>query len=244
MGLPPWLLVVTLLQYCALYITHSSAQQQGHEPQYPDNTIGDEERKQMCAFFAGGRAEIPLQGDWQKQGLCTTETTMHWLDVAARNCISCQTGRNVCKKPPVLLFHQFLDSLHPTLWRANLLSAQSVLVRVLKLSVTRACSTLRIRPHQVTQDLRRTRFIMWVLDFKDLTGQPEVKDFFDRFRAHVQLRRIRWRELTAGTPFEGHPYFGNLQVLRQTLTRAAIGDLLRLLLVHRYGGAWVRDECG
>lgn len=91
--------------------------------------VGIEERKQLCAHFAGGLAEIPEQGDWQKMGLCTTELTMKWLEVAARNCISCQTGRDVCKKPPILIFHQYLDKLHPTLWRANLLSVQSVLVR-------------------------------------------------------------------------------------------------------------------
>ncbi len=80
---------------------------------------------------------------------------------------------------------------------------------------------------------------MWVLDFKDLTSQPEVEAFFDRFRAHVQLRRIRWGHLTSGTLFAGHPYFGDLQKLWQTLPRAAVGDLLRLLLLHRYGGVWV-----
>ncbi len=124
-----WFLAAILLHTIVIYIASTSAQQQ-QQNQNLDKPIDDATRTKMCAFFAGGRAEIPEQGDWQKQGLCTTNTTMHWLDVAARSCISCQTGRNVCKKPPMLLFHQFLDTVHPTLWHANLLSAQSVLVRV------------------------------------------------------------------------------------------------------------------
>ena len=98
---------------------------------YPEigDGISKEQRQQLCAHFAGGLAEIPNQNNWQNLSLCTSQETMRWLEVAARNCISCQTGRNVCERPPLLLFHQYLDALHPKLWRANLLSMQSVLVR-------------------------------------------------------------------------------------------------------------------
>lgn len=81
---------------------------------------------------------------------------------------------------------------------------------------------------------------MWVNEFEDLTSNANVKAFFKNFHPYVQLRRMRWNDLVAGTPFENHPYFGDLPLLRKTLTRAAIGDLLRLLLAHRFGGAWVR----
>lgn len=117
-----------------------------------DNGISKEERAQLCAHFLGGLKEIPEQGSWQKLGLCTEPESMHWFDVAKRNCISCQTGRNVCKKPPKLLFHQYLDALHPTLWRANLLSAQSVLVRCcMRLRVTDVCVTQRSRKTSSTR---------------------------------------------------------------------------------------------
>lgn len=107
---------------------------------------------------------------------------------------------------------------------------------------------------------------MWVHEFQDLTSNPEVAQFFNNFRPYVQLRRIKWAELISGTPFENHSYFGNLPLvrlhprfqwwcqqccatvahiyitiqLRKTLPRAGIGDLLRLLLGRRFGGAWVR----
>lgn len=123
--LPVAILVVLLsiqhIDHCPFHVSAAPPGNSG-------NAISKEERQRLCAHFAGGLAEIPQQGTWQNLGLCTTPDTMHWLDVAARNCISCQTGRNVCKKPPMLLFHQYLDALHPTLWRANLLSLQSVLV--------------------------------------------------------------------------------------------------------------------
>ena len=92
----------------------------------------------------------------------------------------------------------------------------------------------------MTQDLNRTRFIMWVNDFSDLTSNPDVKAFFDNFHPYVQLRRIKWEQLIADTPFEHHSYFGNFSLLRETLHRACVSDLLRLLLVYHFGGVWVR----
>ena len=81
---------------------------------------------------------------------------------------------------------------------------------------------------------------MWVNEFDDLVSNPEVKAFMKNFRPHIQLRRIQWDRLIAGTPFDNHPYFANLTLLRQTLTRSGVGNLLRLLLTNRYGGVWVR----
>ena len=92
----------------------------------------------------------------------------------------------------------------------------------------------------MTQDLNHTRFIMWVNEFDDLVSNPEVKAFMKNFQPYIQLRRMRWDGLISGTPFENHPYFANLPLLRQTLTRSGVGNLVRLLLTNRYGGVWVR----
>jgi hypothetical protein len=91
--------------------------------------LTDEQRRSVCDHFALGNKDIPEQGDWQGLGLCTTSQTMEQLQLADRLCKSCFDGKDVCKEPPTLIFHQFLDALHEHNWKANLLSMQSVLVR-------------------------------------------------------------------------------------------------------------------
>lgn len=95
---------------------------------------------------------------------------------------------------------------------------------------------------QATQDLNHTRFIMWVNEFEDLTNNAEVGTFMKNFQPYVQLRRVRWNKLITNTPFDNHPYFSNLPVLQQTLPKAAVADLLRLLLGYKFGGVWVRSR--
>lgn len=51
-----------------------------------------------------------------------------WLKRARSNCYSCITGANVCTNPPTMLYHQYLEYLHPERWEGNMLSVKAYLM--------------------------------------------------------------------------------------------------------------------
>lgn len=51
-----------------------------------------------------------------------------WLQAASSSCYSCLDGSNICSNPPFVLYHMFLDQLHPQLWAGNLASLQLYLM--------------------------------------------------------------------------------------------------------------------
>jgi hypothetical protein len=61
---------------------------------------------------------------WGKQRLCDTRELLKQLEAADRACNSCLDGADICAQPPRVLFHTYLEGLHPDNWQANLLSIQ------------------------------------------------------------------------------------------------------------------------
>ena len=63
----------------------------------------------------------------------------------------------MCKNPPVLVFHAYLDGLHPRDWRASLAFLKAFLL---------------------SQDLRKTRLLLCVTDADEVLQHPQAADFF------------------------------------------------------------------
>jgi hypothetical protein len=47
------------------------------------------------------------------------------------------TGANVCKEPPTVLYHQYLNRLHPKLWEGTLLTLKAFLMTQVRTQVLR-----------------------------------------------------------------------------------------------------------
>lgn len=51
------------------------------------------------------------------------------------------------------------------------------------------------------------------------------------------MRPFDYASLAAGTPFEGHPFFGNESMLHAHMPHpAAFSDLGRILILNKHGG--------
>lgn len=210
--------VFLALLVCATCRAQQQQQQQQFEP------LNKVERAEVCDFFTRGDKDVKAlqRGNWgNNEGLCTQPHTLEMFSTAARICESCQDGKDVCKRKPPLLFHSYLDKLHETRWKANLLCLKSYLM---------------------TQDLSTTRYIMWVPSYDVLLSNPEVREFFRAFQKNIRLRQVRWDRLIANTPFAGHPFFSDEQKLLTSLHKAVYADLLRLLALHKLGGVWVDND--
>jgi len=68
---------------------------------------------------------------WGPYDQCDMNKHPSWQDLLKQtrsNCYSCITGANVCSEPPTMLYHQYLEYLHPTHWEGNLLSMKVFLM--------------------------------------------------------------------------------------------------------------------
>lgn len=65
---------------------------------------------------------------WGPYDQCDMNKPQDWLKRARSSCYSCITGANVCVSPPTMLFHQYLEYLHPERWEGNMLSVKSFLM--------------------------------------------------------------------------------------------------------------------
>jgi hypothetical protein len=79
-----------------------------------------------------GAANVRHEKRWGQHRMCNTPAFDAALTAAHAHCVSCLTGANVCNPSssaaPAILYHQFLDTLHPTLPQGNLLSIKAYLM--------------------------------------------------------------------------------------------------------------------
>lgn len=83
-----------------------------------------------------------------------------------------------------------------------------------------------------TQYLPRSRLILW--SNGDLSSNPIVRKYLDLFPDSFLLGIVDIPELARGTPMEGHRFL-NLEDKKAWVD----GDLVRLLVIWTYGGAWI-----
>ena len=67
-------------------------------------------------------------GGWKPKETCDKAIPGKLLFDLGTNCYSCLTGKNVCTDPPKILYHQYLDRVHPQNWEGNLLSMKAYLM--------------------------------------------------------------------------------------------------------------------
>lgn len=81
-----------------------------------------------CRFL---RINDPKNGNehsWGPYSLCM-EQTNEWYTRSRSNCYSClYPDVNVCRNPPTVYYHQYLESLHPERWEGNLLAMKAFLM--------------------------------------------------------------------------------------------------------------------
>lgn len=83
-----------------------------------------------------------------------------------------------------------------------------------------------------TQNMDNSKLILW--SNGDLSSNPIIQSWLARYPEAFELRKVYLRELARGTALQDSPY------LKTRDEKAWVdGDLLRLLLLWNFGGAWV-----
>ena len=93
-----------------------------------------------------------------------------------------------------------------------------------------------------TQDLARSKLIFWLLDREPDTKEQLVAKYQSirvNGQAVIEFRFANTTAMSMGTCLEGRPQLWHPPGAIQPLTKS---DLLRLLLLHKYGGAWVDTD--
>lgn len=81
-----------------------------------------------CAFLRSNNPTSSNELAWGPYNLCM-EQTNDWYQRSRSNCYSClHPERNVCRDPPMISYHQYLESLHPQRWEGNLLAMKAFLL--------------------------------------------------------------------------------------------------------------------
>ena len=92
-----------------------------------------------------------------------------------------------------------------------------------------------------SQDLSRTRLILWA-DNPATIVNSDTRPFFTAFSENIIVRRFDYAAEVVGTPLGGHAYFGSAAAIKASLPAergmAVFSDLVRYLLLHKYGGLW------
>ena len=89
-----------------------------------------------------------------------------------------------------------------------------------------------LKSYFATQDIQRSKLILW--SNGDLSGNQVLQTWLKRFPDAFELRIVDIKDLSRGTELEGSP------MLQLNDKKAWVdGDLIRLLLLWRYGGVWV-----
>ncbi|KAI8469040.1 MAG: hypothetical protein J3K34DRAFT_425270 [Monoraphidium minutum] len=174
----------------------------------------------FCRYLRTGASNVHHEVGWGHFGdLCRRDHPKKFLALADSLCYSCITGEYVCgDKAPTIQFHMYMDRLHPKLWRRNLVGLQSYLM---------------------TQDLDRSHMTLWTHNVSVMVTDKTAA-FFDEWRDHITVKAFDYEAEIKGTPFEGDPFLGNLTTLKKAMfAPATFTDVVRLLILHNYGGAWV-----
>lgn len=74
-----------------------------------------------------------------------------------------------------------------------------------------------------------------------MVEQHPANKFFKAFARYVHVRQLPpWTELVEGSPLQGDPFWSNHTAVKKNIfTVAGYADILRLVLLHKYGGMWV-----
>lgn len=77
-----------------------------------------------------------------------------------------------------------------------------------------------------------------------MVQQHPANAFFKSFARYLRVRELPpWTGLIAGSPLEGHPFWGSYATVRKNIfTVAGFTDVLRLVLLRKYGGMWVDTD--
>ncbi|KZO94234.1 glycosyltransferase family 32 protein [Calocera viscosa TUFC12733] len=117
--------------------------------------------------------------------------------------------------------HYIEQTTYHMYWRADLLSFGERQVWTL-------------RSFFATQDVSRSLLILW--SNGDLSRNPAIAGFMQRYPENFQVRMVDIEELARGTPLDG----SDMLASAANDQRAWVdGDLVRLLVVWYYGGVWV-----
>ena len=160
-----------------------------------------------------------MWGPYQLWGCDALGDMQHWEQAAASNCYDCATNSLVCgRNSPELLVHAFISSFPKISWQQYLLPVQSFLM---------------------TQNLKKARMVVWTED--GLDPDHPASAFFKTFSKYVHVKRLPpWPKFVDGTPLKGHPFWGNGQTVKTLIhTPTGYANVVRLLLLARYGGLWV-----
>jgi hypothetical protein len=70
-----------------------------------------------------------------------------------------------------------------------------------------------------------------------------VRAFLHTWRSVIQVRQFDYDAELRGTPWAGHPFFGNHSAVRAAMRApATYSDLVRMLLLHNHGGLWLDND--
>lgn len=92
---------------------------------------------------------------------CGDAHRMEWWKSTTDLCWTCgdaqPKGADVCRNPPLQVFHTLLDTAFPRAWHSNLLAIKAFLL---------------------TQDLRHARMVLWVTDVDGVQLNAEAAQLF------------------------------------------------------------------
>lgn len=88
------------------------------------------------------------------------------------------------------------------------------------------------------QDLHHSKMYLWVGEY-DRVYNDKTAPFLDAFKQYIEIRTFDYSSEIVGTPFAGDAFFGNGSLVRQHIPAlGAFSDVVRILLLHNYGGEW------
>eukprot|EP00041_Stephanoeca_diplocostata_P023288 m.569385 g.569385 ORF g.569385 m.569385 type:complete len:655 (-) comp22259_c0_seq1:642-2606(-) len=90
-----------------------------------------------------------------------------------------------------------------------------------------------------TQDISRSQLIFWLMDREPDASDPLIAKYTSSSNGAVQFRYADVAKLTENTCVAQHPEMWNSPGEIQPQTKS---DLLRLVLLHKYGGVWVDTD--
>lgn len=80
----------------------------------------------------------------------------------------------------------------------------------------------------MTQDLSRSKLVLWVLD-QQLVYNKITASFFSAFSDFIVLKRFVYQEQVKGTVWEQDRFFGNASLVKKWVTKApSYANLVRL----------------
>ncbi|KAG2442766.1 hypothetical protein HXX76_002846 [Chlamydomonas incerta] len=181
----------------------------------------EEEVKDVCSFYAAGRANIHDPWHWGPYHICDTSALPRWLEAAAANCFDCAKRRPVCgHAAPQLHFHAYFLKWSEH-WKYDLQMYQAFLL---------------------TQNLHKARLSVWVDNVTAALEHP-AGQFLQKYSEFISVREVVWEHAVAGTPLQGHPFWRDGALVRKNIyTAAGFADVLRLLLLYQHGGVWLDTD--